>query len=85
MLNARYMYMSNQRVKPVENNFPSYFRSFRFFFSYQKNPSSLRKLFDALKTISPSSIETERTCSVRGFYITKFRCSFGDQSINGSF
>ena len=38
MLNARYMYMSNQRVKPVENNFPSYFRSFRFFFSYQKNP-----------------------------------------------
>ena len=54
--------------------------------SYQKNPrvmpSSLRKLFEALKTIPPSSIESERTFSVTGFYITKFRCSLGDQSIN---
>ena len=45
-------------------------------------PSSLRKLFEALKTIPPSSIESERTFSVTGFYITKFRCSLGDQSIN---
>ena len=61
-------------------------------FPYQKNPrvmpSSLRKLFDTLKTIPPSSIESryliesERTFSVTGFYITKFRCSLGDQSIN---
>ena len=29
---------------------------------------SLRKLFEALKTISPSSIKTERTFSVTGFY-----------------
>ena len=59
--------------------------------SYQKNPrvfrvmpSSLRQLFDALKTIAPSSIKSERTFSVMGFYtyITKFRCSLRDQSIN---
>ena len=47
--------------------------------SYQKNPrvmlSSLKKIFEALKTIPPSSIESERTFSVTGFYITKFRCS----------
>ena len=36
-------------------------------------PSSFRNLFEALKTISPSSIESERTFSVTGFYITKFR------------
>ena len=59
--------------------------------SYQKNPrvfrvmpSSLRQLFDALKTIAPSSIKSERTFSVMGFYtyIKKFRCSLRDQSIN---
>ena len=38
--------------------------------SYQKNPrvmpsSSLRKLFEALKTIPPSSIESERTFSAK--------------------
>ena len=45
-------------------------------------PSSFRNLFEALKTISPSSIESERTFSVTEFYITKLRCSLGDQSIN---
>ena len=30
----------------------------------------------------PSSIESERTFSVMGFYTTKFRWSLGDQSIN---
>ena len=34
------------------------------------------------KTISLSSIESERTFSVTGFYITKVRCSLEDQSIN---
>ena len=51
---------------------------------YQKNPrvmpSSLRKLCDALKTISPNSIDLEKTFSVMGFYVTKSRCSLGDQS-----
>ena len=37
-------------------------------------PSSLRKKFEALKIIPPSSIESEKTFSVTGFYITKFRC-----------
>ena len=52
--------------------------------SYQKNPrvmpsSSLRKLFEALNIIPPSSIESE---SVKRFYTTKFRCSLEDQSID---
>ena len=48
-------------------------------------PSSLKKLFDALEKIPPSSFESERTFSVTGFYITKFRWSLGDQSINALF
>ena len=39
-------------------------------------------LLEALKTIPPSSIESERTFSVMGFYNTKLRCSLGNQSIN---
>ena len=35
------------------------------------------KLFEALKTIPLSSIESERTFSVTGFCITKFGCSLG--------
>ena len=37
-------------------------------------PSSFRKLFDALKTIPPSIIESERT-----FRVTNFIWSLGDQ------
>ena len=49
--------------------------------SYQKRPrvmpSRLKNIyvFEALKAIPPSSIESERTFSVTGFYITKFRCN----------
>ena len=42
--------------------------------SYEKNPKvmlfSIRKLFEAFKTIPPSSIESERNFSATGFYIT---------------
>ena len=35
-----------------------------------------------MKTIPPSSIESEKTFIVTGFYTTKFRCSLRDESIN---
>ena len=42
--------------------------------SYEKNPKvmlfSIRKLFEAFKTIPPSSIESERNFIATGFYIT---------------
>ena len=38
-----------------------------------------------MKTTPPSSIESESTFSMTGFYITKFRWSLGDQSINALF
>ena len=44
--------------------------------------STLRKFFEALKSIPPSSIESEKTFCVTGFYNTKFRCSLGDHFIN---
>ena len=51
--------------------------------SYQNvMPYRLKYVFEALKTILPSSIESERTFSVTGFCITKLRCSLGDQSLN---
>lgn len=42
----------------------------------------LTKLFNALKTIPPSSIESERAFSVTGQFITKLRTGLGDDSID---
>ena len=42
----------------------------------------LTKLFMALKTIPPSSIESERAFSVTGQYVTKIRSSLGDGSVD---
>ena len=42
----------------------------------------LEKLFRALKTIPPSSIESERAFSITGQFVTKLRSTLGDDSID---
>ena len=42
----------------------------------------LSKLFNALKTIVPSSIESERAFSVTGNFVTKLRTNLGDDTID---
>ena len=42
----------------------------------------LNKLYEALKTIPPSSIESERAFSITGQFITKLRTQLGDDSID---
>jgi hypothetical protein len=48
----------------------------------RKMPTILLKLFRALKTIPPTSVESERCFSTCGIYVTKMRTSLNDDSIN---
>ena len=55
---------------------------------YEKNgspsdrPLLLSKLFDALKTIPPSSVESERAFSTTGQFVTKMRTRLKDETVD---
>jgi hypothetical protein len=52
------------------------------FESTKKRPENLEKLFKALKTIPPSSIEAERAFSTAGIFITKLRNRLSAKTIS---
>jgi hypothetical protein len=52
------------------------------FESTKKRPENLEKLFKALKTIPPTSIEAERAFSTAGIFITKLRNRLSAKTIN---
>ncbi len=43
---------------------------------------NLEQLLDALKTIRPSSVESESVFSTMGLMVTKLRSSLDDSSVN---
>ena len=53
---------------------------------YEKNPKTipptLKKLYKAIGSIPPSSVESERIFSITGSFVTKVRSSLGDESID---
>ena len=53
---------------------------------YENNPSTrpptLEKLYKALMTIPPTSVESERTFSTESFYGNKIRSRLDDESLN---
>ena len=53
---------------------------------YKINPSGRPKyldmLFQALKTIKPTSVEAERAFSAMGFFATKIRNRMGDKTVD---
>jgi hypothetical protein len=58
------------------------FKKMALFESTKKRPENLGKLFKALKTIPPSSIEAERAFSTAGIFITKLRNRLSAKTIN---
>lgn len=46
-----------------------------------KRPENLQKLFKALKTIKPTSVESERAFSGLGWFVSKLRTRLQDKSI----
>ena len=48
----------------------------------QEMPDKLQKLKNALATVSPTSVETERAFSAAGLFVTKLRTTLNDKTIN---
>jgi len=47
----------------------------------KKSQITLKKLYHALITIKPKSVESERAFSVTGIFITKLRNRLNDESV----
>ena len=47
-----------------------------------KRPSMLESIFNALNTVTPSSIEAERSFSAAGLFVTKLRTSLKDDTVD---
>ena len=47
-----------------------------------KRTENLEKLYNALLSVQPTSVESERVFSAAGLYLTKMRSSLSENSIN---
>jgi len=47
----------------------------------KKRSNNLEKLFHALITINPKSVEPVRACSATGLFVTKLRNRLNDESV----
>ena len=57
-------------------------KDFTFFEATGERPVKLEKLYKALLTVRPSSVESERVFSTTGFFLTKFRTSLTDNHLS---
>ena len=57
-------------------------REMAIFKSTGERPACLQKIFRAIKTLPPKSVEAERAFSSAGLFITKIRSQLSDRSID---
>ena len=57
-------------------------REMAIFESTGERPACLQKIFRAIKTLPPTSVEAERAFSSAGLFITKIRSQLSDRSID---
>ena len=57
-------------------------KEFALFEATKVRPENLQRLYLALGTIQPTSVEAERAFSVCGIFVTKLRNRLSDKSIN---
>ena len=50
--------------------------------STKERPAKLEKIYRALITLPPTSVEAERSFSAAGLFLTKLRCKLGDETLN---
>ena len=68
--------MQDYHAKIIENEMKL------FKISPNNRPKHLELLFNALKTIKPTSVEPERAFSAMGFFATKTRNRMGDETLD---
>ncbi len=52
------------------------------FASTNKRPPCLQKVYDVLMTMPPTSVSVERAFSTSSMFVSKFRCSLNDETVN---
>ena len=80
---ASFMEERHQTTK-VQNEIESSIvkKEMNLFEATKKRPENLQKLFNALLTIKPTSVEPERAFSAIGLFATKLRSQLGDETLD---
>ena len=69
-------------VKPTDDYYKSLLKEFNLYTATGKITPNLTMLFDALKTIRPTSIESERAFSALGLFVTKIRSRLSCKAVD---
>lgn len=74
----------NEKAKPKSNKPTLYSikKDLKFFEGCGSKPETVQNLYDALLTIRPTSVESERVFSITGIFVNKIRNRLSDESIN---
>ena len=75
---------SNNPAPPAQEEIGAHIvkKEMNLFEATKKRPENLDKLFKALLTIRPTSVEPERAFSAMGLFATKIRSSLNDDTLN---
>lgn len=74
---------TNEKTKSISNSQTSSIKKdLTFFEGSGQKTENIQKLFDALLTIRPTSVESERVLSLTGLLVTKIRNRLSDETIN---
>ena len=82
-------FLEKKEEKVVQDNFASSSeilqevkREFAIFENSGQRPSMIDKVFHAIQSVPPTSVEAERAFSAAGLFITKIRSRLGDNAID---
>ena len=82
-LEAAIKVMEMDRVTPMKENKDKYMsKEFYLFDAIGQRTTNIDLLLDALKSIPPMSVESERSFSTAGLFVTKLRTRLSDRSVD---
>ena len=75
--------METDRVTPMKENKDKHLaKEFHLFDATGQRTTNIDLLLDALKSIPPTSVESERSFSAAGPFVTKLRRRLSDRSVD---
>ena len=82
-LEASIKVMETGRVTPMKENKDKHLaKEFDLFDATGQRTTNIYLLLDALKSITPTSVESERSFSAAGLFVTKLRTRLSDRSVD---